>query len=54
VKIGYCKEIKGLEKDVTLSTVCGVLLSMTGKDSSYSPENKFFKKIKKIFSNFAP
>ena len=54
VKIGYCKEIKGLEKDVTLSTVCGVLLSMTGKDSLYSPENKFLKKIKKIFSNFAP
>ena len=53
-KIGYCKEIKGLEKDVTLSTVCGVLLSRADKDSSYSPENKFLKKIKKLFSNFAP
>jgi cell division protein FtsA len=53
-KIGYCKEIKGLEKDATISTVCGVLLSRGDKDSSYNSENKFFKKIKKIFNNFIP
>ncbi|MDK2948938.1 MAG: cell division protein FtsA [Patescibacteria group bacterium] len=53
-KIGYCKEIKGIEKDATLSTVCGVLLSIDDKDGSYNSENKFFKKIKKIFSNFIP
>ncbi|KUK49859.1 MAG: cell division protein FtsA [Parcubacteria bacterium 33_209] len=53
-KIGYCKEIKGLEKDATISTVCGVLLSRSDRDGSYNSENKFFKKIKKIFNNFIP
>lgn len=53
-KIGYCKEIKGLEKDATLSTVCGVLLSRNDKDGSYVSENKFLKRIKKIFNNFIP
>ncbi|MFA5228213.1 MAG: cell division protein FtsA [Candidatus Paceibacterota bacterium] len=53
-KIGYCKEIKGIEKDPTLSTVCGVLLSRNERDISFAPENKFLKKIKKIFSNFTP
>ena len=53
-KIGYCKEIKGLDKDSSLSTVCGTLLSQADKKSFYTPENKFLKKIKKIINNFIP
>jgi len=53
-KIGYCKDIKGLEKDSSLSTVCGTLLSKADKENFYHSDNKFFTKVKKIINNFIP
>lgn len=54
-RIGYCKDFKGLEKDSCLSTVCGLIISKTGKeDIRLNSGSGMGKKIKKFFENFIP
>lgn len=53
-RIGYCKDIKGIDKDSSLTTVCGLVLTNIEKESSYSRGSKIGKKIKNFLNNFIP
>ena len=54
-RIGYCAEFKGLDKDSSLSTVCGLVISKIDKEVSHSGSgNGIGKKIKRFFENFIP
>jgi cell division protein FtsA len=53
-RIGYCNEFKGLEKDSSLSTVCGLVMSKADKVVSRSGGGGVGKKIKGFFENFIP
>jgi cell division protein FtsA len=53
-RIGYCKDIKGIEKDPSLTTVCGLALASMKTESSYPRGNRIIIKIKNFFSNFIP
>lgn len=54
-RIGYCTEFKGLDKDSSLATVCGLVVSKIEKESSRSANgNGVGKKIKRFFENFIP
>jgi cell division protein FtsA len=53
-RIGYCKEFKGLEKDSSLTTVCGLILSKVEKENHLSKASGVGKGIKKFFENFIP
>ncbi|HNY36004.1 MAG TPA: cell division protein FtsA [Candidatus Pacearchaeota archaeon] len=53
-RIGYCNSLKGLEKDSSLSTVCGLVISKIDKEVSHSGGGGIGKKIKGFFENFIP
>jgi len=54
-RIGYCKDFKGLEKDSSLSTVYGLIVSKIEKEDSHSGGgNGIGKRIKKLFESFIP
>jgi cell division protein FtsA len=54
-RIGYCSEFKGLDKDSSLATVCGLVISKVDKESSHGGSgNGIGKKIKGFFENFIP
>ena len=54
-RIGYCTEFKGLDKDSSLATVCGLVVGKIEKESSRSGSgNGIGKKIKGFFQNFIP
>ncbi|MFA5729659.1 MAG: cell division protein FtsA [Candidatus Paceibacterota bacterium] len=53
-RIGYCNEFKGLEKDSSLSTVCGLVMSKADKVVVRSGGGGVGKKIKGFFENFIP
>jgi cell division protein FtsA len=53
-RIGYCTEFKGLDKDSSLATVCGLVVSKIEKESSRNSGNGIGKKIKGFFQNFIP
>ncbi|MFA5207706.1 MAG: cell division protein FtsA [Candidatus Paceibacterota bacterium] len=53
-RIGYCSEFKGLEKDSSLSTVCGLVMSRADKVVARSGGGGVGKKIKGFFENFIP
>jgi len=53
-RIGYCKEIKGINNDPSLTTVCGLVASRIDDENSYPKGSKWGKKIKNFFSNFIP
>jgi len=54
-RIGYCKDFKGLEKDSSLSTVYGLIMSKIEKEDSHSGGgNGIGKRIKKLFESFIP
>ena len=53
-RIGYCNEFKGLEKDSSLSTVCGLVMSKVDKEVARSGGGGIGKKIKGFFENFIP
>jgi cell division protein FtsA len=52
-RIGYCTEFRGLDKDSSLSTVCGLVIGKIDKEVSHSG-NGVGKKIKRFFENFIP
>jgi cell division protein FtsA len=54
-RIGYCTEFKGLDKDSSLSTVCGLVISKIDKEVSRGGSGDGIgKKIKRFFENFIP
>ncbi|MFA5431394.1 MAG: cell division protein FtsA [Candidatus Paceibacterota bacterium] len=54
-RIGYCAEFKGLDKDSSFATVCGLVISKVEKENSRGGNgNGIGKKIKKFFENFIP
>lgn len=54
-RIGYCVEFKGLDKDSSLATVCGLIMSKIDKVAGHSGNgNGIGKKIKGFFENFIP
>lgn len=53
-RIGYCNSLKGLEKDSSLSTVCGLVISKIDKEVPHSGGGGIGKKIKGFFENFIP
>lgn len=54
-RIGYCTEFRGLDKDSSLSTVCGLVVGKIDKETSRSGNtNGVGKKIKRFFENFIP
>ncbi len=53
-RIGYCSGLKGLEKDSSLATVCGLVMSKIDKEVSRSGGGGVGKKIKGFFENFIP
>jgi cell division protein FtsA len=54
-RIGYCTGFSGLEKDSSLSTVCGLVISKIDKEVSRSGSGSGIgKKIKGFFENFIP
>jgi len=54
-RIGYCTEFRGLDKDSSLSTVCGLVVTKIDKEVSRSGSgNGVGKKIKRFFENFIP
>ncbi len=54
-RIGYCTEFKGLDKDSSLATVCGLVISKIDKEAVHSGSgNGIGKKIKGFFENFIP
>lgn len=54
-RIGYCAEFKGLDKDSSLATVCGLVISKIDKEAVHSGGgNGIGKKIKGFFENFIP
>jgi cell division protein FtsA len=53
-RIGYPKDFKGLEKDSSLSTVCGLIMHKMEHVESSRSSSDFGKKIKRFFENFIP
>lgn len=53
-RIGYCKEFKGLDKDSSLSTVCGLIMSKVEKEERPGRASGVGKGIKRFFENFIP
>jgi len=53
-RIGYCKEFKGLDKDSSLSTVCGLIMTKVEKEDRPGKASGVGKGIKKFFENFIP
>lgn len=53
-RIGYCKEFKGLEKDSSLSTVCGLISGKIDKEGRANKGGGMGKGIRKFFENFIP
>jgi cell division protein FtsA len=54
-RIGYPKDFKGLEKDSSLSTVCGLIMNkMEHAESRTSNPSGIGKKVKRFFENFIP
>jgi cell division protein FtsA len=54
-RIGYPKDFKGLEKDSSLATVCGLIVSkMEHVESRASNSSGIGKKVKRFFENFIP
>lgn len=54
-RIGYCKDFKGLDKDSSLATVCGLITTkMEKEDVRLNSGNGMGKKIKRFFESFIP
>lgn len=54
-RIGYCKEFKGLDKDSSLATVCGLIMTKIEKeDVRLNSGSGMGKKIKRFFESFIP
>jgi cell division protein FtsA len=54
-RIGYCTEFKGLDKDSSLSTVCGLVIGKIDKEAAHTGGgNGIGRKIKGFFENFIP
>jgi cell division protein FtsA len=54
-RIGYCADLKGLDKDSSLATVCGLVMSRMDKEGGRSSSGSGIgKKIKGFFENFIP
>jgi cell division protein FtsA len=54
-RIGYCTNFKGLDKDSSLATVCGLIMGKIDKEDSHSTGGGGIgKKIKGFFENFIP
>jgi len=54
-RIGYSKDFKGFDKDSSLATVCGLIMSKIEKEEVHSGGgNGIGKKIKKLFESFIP
>ncbi|MFZ3055100.1 MAG: cell division protein FtsA [Minisyncoccales bacterium] len=54
-RIGYSKDFKGLDKDSSLATVCGLIMSKIEKEDVHSSGgNGIGKRIKKLFESFIP
>lgn len=53
-RIGFCKDFKGLDKDSSLATVCGLIMSKIEKEDSHSNGSGIGKRIKKLFESFIP
>jgi cell division protein FtsA len=54
-RIGYCKDFKGLDKDSSLATVCGLVATKMEKDDSRTNNGSGIgKRIKKLFESFIP
>jgi len=52
-RIGY-SSLKGLDKDSSLATVCGLIMSKIEKEDLRSSGNGIGKRIKKLFESFIP
>ena len=54
-RIGYCKDFKGLDKDSSLATVCGLVVTKIEKEDFRTNNGSGIgKKIKKLFESFIP
>lgn len=53
-RIGYAKDFKGLEKDSSLATVCGLIMNKMEKVETRGSSSGFGKGIKRFFENFIP
>jgi len=54
-RIGYCKEFKGLDKDSSLVTVCGLIMTkMEKEDIRPNSGSGMGKKVKRFFESFIP
>jgi len=53
-RIGYPKDFKGLEKDSSLATVCGLIMNKMEKTEKKGSSSGFGKGIKRFFENFIP